>query len=456
MKQIISALLIALCIMSLAACTKQPVEPIEPPALSTATSEPTDAPDTGTPPDSTSESMPGRKPYSAMDIFGDEFNPWGMDWPCTVFEASFDKGSDKFEGRSRFVLSMTGAGSMYAYVAYQADVAGLGLDEAGKGELVDEYRNNGGFLEFTGADGRIVTIRKADPDDNRYEYVKADGNHGFTGGGCVIDIVAYVDEADVAKYVQLVQDNYNLNALTPIADYLDVQTDFSECGINVNLHKNEARTHAVYYVPDAEAIRQSIAGNVESDWWEWYGNMETYISYDNAIGSKLIFDSKDSAITIEQTNTDLNSLPIAVGSLTALGFSFDDAGTCGVYEKREPHYRSVAIARPEWGEFPEDWNIEFMDTDIKGYSLRITYHASEGKYQISLEKDGVGCSYHSYPAKDEIGWENPDLDTVHKTFNDAFGTKEKELYFVPLQRFEQFVQERFGMSIDELYAAPKR
>ncbi|MDD4635628.1 MAG: hypothetical protein WC231_01590 [Dehalococcoidales bacterium] len=68
----------------------------------------------------------------------------------------------------------------------------------------------------------------------------------------------------------------------------------------------------------------------------------------------------------------------------------------------------------------------------------------------------MGCSYHSYPATDENGLEEPDLDTVHRMFNDAFGTKDNELYYVPLERFEQFVQEHFGMSIDELYAAPKQ
>ncbi len=458
MKRTISAILAALLICTLAACSNQPVEPTEPPESPPTSSNPVVTPDNSTPPESTSDPTPEREPYSAMDIFGAEFNPFGMERPdiFTVFEASFSKGSNKFEGKCPFSLSMTGEGNMYACIAYQADVAGLGLDEGGKFELLEEYRANDYFCEFEGADGQIVTIRQATPDDDRYEYVEADGTHDFTGGGCVIDITYYVDEADVEKYTQLVQDNYDLNALSPIADYFDTATDFSECGISVNLHKDEAKTFVVYYVPDVETIRQNIAENVDSDWWEWYGNMETYIAYNDAIGNKLTFDSKGGAVTIEQSNKDFNLPPVTEGSLTALGFGFDDAGTCGVYEEREPHYKSVAIARPEWGEFDGGWNIEFMDTDINGYSLRITYHASEGKYQISLEKDGVGCSYQSYPATDDKGWEEPDLDTVHRMFNDAFGTKEKELYYAPLEYFEQYVQEHFGMSVDELYAAPKQ
>lgn len=456
MKRILSALLTALLICTLAACSNQPVNPTEPSVSPPTTSDPAGTPDTSTPPESTMEPTLERGPYAAMDIFSDEFNPYGMDWPFTVFEASFNKGSDKFDEKACFVLSMTGEGNMYACIAYQADVAGLGLDEDGKFALLNEYLANGGFCEFEGADGRIVTIRHAIPDDNRYEYVEADGSHGASGAGCVIDITFYVDEAAEEKYTQLVQDNYDLNALAPIANYFDTATDFSECGIRVNLHNSEANTFVVYYVPDIETIRQNITSNIESDWWEWNGNQSTWISYNDIIGYNLTIDAGAGAITIEQKNRDFNSPPVTEGSLTALGFGFDDAGTCGVYEDRDPHYRSVAIARPEWGEFTEDWNIEFTDTDIKGYRLWITYHANEGKYQVSLEKEGVGCSYHSYPATDENGLEEPDLDTVHRMFNDAFGTKDNELYYVPLERFEQFVQEHFGMSIDELYAAPKQ
>ena len=451
MKRILSAILLIVLVVSLTACANQPTD-----APPQGSAEPSAPPETTLPPRTESPSAQEPEPYMLMDIFGAEFNPFGMDSPSTVFEASFSKGSAKLEDKNPFTLSMTGEGNMYACIAYQADVAGLGLNDGGKMELLEEYLANDGFLEFTDKDGRTVTIRQADPNDDRYEYVEADGSHGASGGGCVIELTYYVPDADIEKYTELVRDNYDLNALSPIADYFDTATDFSECGISVNLYKNEAKTFVVYYVPDAETIRQNIASNIESDWWEWYGNMETYIAYNDAIGNKLTFDSKGGAVTVEQTNNSFNSPTITDDSLTALGFGFDDAGTCGVYEDREPHYKSVAIARPEWGEHPDDWNIEFMDTDIKGYSLRITYHADDGRYHISVDKDGESCAYDCYPDKDEFGWEYPDIETVHRMFGDAFDSQGKELYYPALAYFEQYVQEHFGMSVDELYAAPKQ
>lgn len=103
----------------------------------------------------------------------------------------------------------------------------------------------------------------------------------------------------------------------------------------------------------------------------------------NDIESKLTFDTEGGAITVEQLNTNFN---LPEGTLSYLGFGFDDAGTCGVYEQREPHYISVAIHRPEWGEHPHNWNIEFMDTDVNGYSLRITYPFP------TLSFGGSGCA----------------------------------------------------------------
>lgn len=159
MKRTISVLFAALLICTLAACSNQTIEPSGPPVSPPATSNPAVTPDSSTP-----EPTPEREPYAALDIFEAEFNLFDMVGPTTVFEARFEKDVAKLEGKNPFTLSMTSS-AVYACIAFQADVAGLGLDDGGKAELVEAYRNNDSFLEFTGADGRIVTIRQANPDD---------------------------------------------------------------------------------------------------------------------------------------------------------------------------------------------------------------------------------------------------------------------------------------------------
>lgn len=330
---------------------------------------------------------------------------------------------------------------MFAAVAYQADLAGLSEQE--KNDRFNEYSENGS-CEFTGADGRVVTIRQQKPHDENHE-----------NGACLIELTYNVPAVDTEKYTDLIRDNYNMNALSSVNEFFDIESDFAECSIEVNLQKNEAVVAVQYYVDDAEAAKQRVAEIPQSEWREWYGLPSADIPY-GLIKNTLVFDSRNgAAILVLQSSKDLNtSLGQYVEpefSLVKFGFGFDDAGTCGVYEEREPNYKSVAIHRPEWGEHPDGWNIEFMDM-VNGIGLRITYHETEKMYHISLDKDG-GVAYDYYPATGEHGG-HP--DNVAAAFNEVFGTSGDEFYDKPLAYFEQFTQERFGMSIDELYALPKQ
>jgi len=448
-REALKALFIISAITLLTACAAKPAVRQESPVQA---SQPAVEPGPETSPEPTPEPTPERVPYDPMDLFSEEFCPCGADWSgnFTVFEASFDKSAT--EGKSRFVLSMTGSGDMFACVAYQADIAGLSEDE--KNARINEYLE-GGYCHIDGKDGRWVDIRRADPNDDRYAYVEADGQHGQNGAGCVIDISYFIegmDDACVEKYMQLVRDNYSLDALAAVAEYMDVETDFAECGIYANQHKNEVKTSVVYDVPDVEAVRKKIAENLKSDWWEWNGNQETWIQYDDQTGNKLIFDAAGGAVTISQ-ESKLYGPDSGEGSFTALGFTFNDAGTCGVYEEHEPFYNSVAVARPEWGTFSQEWNMEFNDSNVNGYSVVMWYYADEDRYEVQIDKDDISAKY-TYFTKGALEWCYPDTDTVRQMFNAAFGTEGDDFYHAPYERFRQYVQERFRMSVEELYALP--
>ncbi len=158
--------------------------------------------------------------------------------------------------------------------------------------------------------------------------------------------------------------------------------------------------------------------------------------------------------TFSMTADALYALPFEPKTLKSLGFAPDETNAAYAYHEHEPHDMHISIYRPEWGESSDGRSIEFYDDDVNGYSLLILYFADAGRYHIALFKDGVDCAFEITPATDDYGGEYPDLDTVHRMLNAAFGTKEKELYYKPLNDFEQVVQDWFGMSIDELYALP--
>ncbi len=142
-----------------------------------------------------------------------------------------------------------------------------------------------------------------------------------------------------------------------------------------------------------------------------------------------------------------------------LGFTMLDFKATSLYEEQAPHYLSIEVHRTEWDENAPaenlvDWSMAFIDSDVNGYKLQILYFEAEDKYLVSIEKDGEEAGFETRPATDERGWEWPDLDTAHRMFNDAFKTKGKELYDWAPSYFEQVVKERFGLTLDELYALP--
>lgn len=142
-------------------------------------------------------------------------------------------------------------------------------------------------------------------------------------------------------------------------------------------------------------------------------------------------------------------------SLMGLGFGFDDAGTCGVYEQREPYYMTVAVHRPEWGKWNESWNIEYS-TEVNGYRMIMWYYADEGRYDVQIERDGTSAKFDYFPATGVHNDGYPNLELVARLFNAAFETQGEDFYDKPIATFEQLAQERFGMSIEELYALPVR
>ncbi len=133
------------------------------------------------------------------------------------------------------------------------------------------------------------------------------------------------------------------------------------------------------------------------------------------------------------------------------GFTANEDEAACLYEKSGLR---IAIHKPEWGASPAEWNIEFHDPDVNGYSLVMQYYADEGKWHVYMEAGGDYCAYDDYPATDAKGWEDPSIEAVHRMVGDAFHSQGKEVYYKPLEYFEQVVQELFGMSVHELYALP--
>ena len=318
------------------------------------------------------------------------------------------------------------------------------------------------------------------------------------------DIYQNLEQKDFTIAFTLAELGFTMNDANNQASYGDVQRD----GLSVNIN------HAEWGAPQSEDMTKCVRMDLMLDSGYtlvvlYYPEISAYVFQMNINGEQMnyIYNAADGTFMVDSNNRerfermitealgktaaeDILLAPIPVFNETIkttlgvtadalyalpfeqtaaqpeqttapyalpykqLGFTADTAKAVCIYEWQEPHYMRIAIHRPEWGENSDGWNTEFYDDDINGYKLHILYYKTEGKYHVSIEKDGVEAGFDYYPATDEKGWEYPDLDTAHRMFNAAFETKGKELYARAPAYFEQVVQERFGMSIDELYELP--
>jgi len=320
-----------------------------------------------------------------------------------------------------------------------------GIEEKESISKLEEFKK-GGFCEFQGAGGEVFTIRKTDRNDDRYRYVE-----GFHA-----DIAVHLDAAEAPRYISFVGNNYNVGALSAAADYFDVTPVFDECGIYVNRHKKLAETDMRYAVKDVAAVRQKMTENIKSNWYD-AENGKMGLSY-GMIDLIFLFDGKGGNIYVTERSGDLQT---ALGSykapevsLATLGFQYAEKDALCIYEDKGKNI-SIAIHKPEWGSRDDDWNLEYLH-EVNGYLVGVWYDADKKELRIQADKGGSGAGYRYFIASGKYGEEYPDPDTVKKHFGSVFGTQDANVLGKPVSLFEQTLQERFGMDLDELYALPIR
>jgi hypothetical protein len=139
-----------------------------------------------------------------------------------------------------------------------------------------------------------------------------------------------------------------------------------------------------------------------------------------------------------------------------LGFAFLDYK--GTYTYQENGIE-ISIHKPEWDNNVDvenrlDWSMSFFDPNVKGYQMLILYFADKNVYYISLEKDGTEARFDYYPEMNKFEYNPQSIEPLRSVLNEAFNTQNDDFMNVPMKIFKANVQERFGMSVEELYSLP--
>jgi hypothetical protein len=151
----------------------------------------------------------------------------------------------------------------------------------------------------------------------------------------------------------------------------------------------------------------------------------------------------------------LCALPKEFVTLTGLGFQnlIESDGVCTYRDENDPAL-TISVHHPEWNNI--EWNVEYT-FPVNGYSVRVWYYESEPRFFVRAKAaDGTSADYEYRIAENQYNnGMAPEGMTSEDYFAGIYGDPAPESVFgEAIRRMEQEIGDRFGMSIDELYALP--
>lgn len=167
--------------------------------------------------------------------------------------------------------------------------------------------------------------------------------------------------------------------------------------------------------------------------------------------------------TFGMTADELYSLPMAVvlpdrSTLIGLGFIADEDTASYLYESQTNTYYSVQVKNSEWGSWDEGGDIRFFTPLSDEYRIVVTYYNDEGKFLVKTDdNDGGGAAFEFFIDTNEHidGWCSDETITVEEYFVKAFDDPGiTDIYLHAVELMTNYIEETFGMSVEELYAMP--
>jgi hypothetical protein len=160
--------------------------------------------------------------------------------------------------------------------------------------------------------------------------------------------------------------------------------------------------------------------------------------------------------TFGMTAARLYALPYAPPSLKNLGFYADQANAVYLYEYRGEKDVNMEVHRPEWGE--KEFDVRFFTPLRDGYRIVITWHMAERKFMVGADDNSQGGAVFEFfidTGEHLDGWCSDQDKTVEEYFINAYNDPEIEnIYLHSVELMEQYVNDTFGMTVEELYALP--
>lgn len=399
-------------------------------------------------PEPTLES-PGLAP---VDLLGSGYNPFfNTAFPAgySVYSAQFDSGDPGKGTTDSYALFLTAEGNPAEIAKTCAGI--LGVTDAAQLAAITASLDQNGVAAFDGTfagSPANVGMKKTSAGSDYDQCTEVDG--------CRVAFGVDVSADAVEQYRALALANYSTAMLGELAAQLGGDTILpNSISILVNTQKPDKTTvYITHSVENAAALLAAVTGTLQPN---WYDEATASLGIDYAMQRvRYSFDTTNNVVHVEFSPND-NSTPArefqkSAVSFTSLGFeSFPNDGLC-IY-KGDQSVQEIAIAKPDWGH-NEDWNFEFLG-ESNGCSLGMWYTEATGLFHISVNKGDEGAAAEFNVPKNEFQSDvYPDEETQTRLFREAAGISEGDHRTAVFALFTKEIQDRFGMTWQELYALP--
>ena len=380
------------------------------------------------------------------NLFIEEAFPAGY----IVYGAYFNHAGSSEGSGGHFVLCLTAEGNRADIVRYCAGLLGV-TDEAALAGAIDSMTNDM-VAEISGTyagSSSIATLKGTSADQTFDECEEVDG--------CRVELSIDVSSEQASRYEKLILANENSLMLGNYADQLNasvMRQDMHFLFVNIVKPQN-TMIGVVYSTDDPLGIASDMAHALDSTWYdERTGMMGLSYGPQNA---NLYPDYQQNVIMVVLYPND-NSIPaseyrMSEVSLTKLGFQYFPEDGLAIYKEDQNHLE-IAISKPGWHRTAEDWNFEFLG-ESNGYSLYMIYTEATGLFYISVTKGNEDASAE-YAVAENAFTSNiyPDEETQKRLFSEAAGITEGDHHEAVFALLINLVQDRFGMTWQELYTLP--
>jgi len=391
--------------------------------------------------------------FAPVDLLGKGYNlffdvvfPEGY----TVYGAYFDSAQPKKGRNDLFALNLTAEGDRLEIVRYCAELLGV-TDEATLTGYADSMTNDG-FAEIIGTYAGATAHAWLKQSEAGFEFDQC-----TEVNGCRIELAVDVTSEQAEQYRALVLANYSTAMLGDFADRFGEDTIRRDrLSIFVNVQKpDKTEVYVSHEGKDAAALLASITETLQTS---WYDEATASLGIDYAMQkAKYSFDTTNNVVHVEFSPND-NTVPagefkLSDVSLSKLGFQYFPQDGLAIYKEDQNHLE-IAISKPEWHRTAEDWNFEFLG-ESNGCSLYMIYTEATGLFHVAVNKGDDGASAEFNVPKNEFQSDvYPDEETQKRIFSEAAGITEGDHREAVFALLTDLIQDRFGMTWQELYALP--